>query len=156
MANGNYIQKIDTFDSFQQNWPFLLEGLAVLRSSIGGNMPDMTEDEFFKMLLMMALEPERGIIMMLCSKNGKPLGYIAIHDITNWYAPKRANVYAIYSNSKCPSTLTELAFEGRKWGKEQGFKYVQACSFRFTGAAQRLFERKLGLHQRYIVYESEV
>ena len=154
--NGNQIKPINTFELFTEYWPFLLDGLKVLRATIGGNQPDLTSEEFFKMLLMMALEKERGVILLLESKNGKPLGYIAIHDITGYFAAKRVNVYAIYSNSKCASTLSELNIAGRKWGKTNGYKYVQAASFRFTGAAQRLFERKLGLKQRFIVYESEV
>lgn len=157
MQTGNHTKIITSLEEFLAWWPFLIEGLSVLQDKHAGNNPDITADEFFRHLLhVLSGGVDYGIIMLLLSKNDKPLGYIVVNDNTYLFQTKTAVVYAIYSNNKCPSTVHELVHDATLWGRPRGYKCVQATSYRLNGAALRWFERKLGFRRRCIVFEREV
>jgi hypothetical protein len=160
--NGNVITKVDTYQKLLDLWPFLLEGLDATKANCEDNIPDVTNDIFFKTLLAIATNVADGVILVLQSKNYKNLGFIVLVDTTAMYEPKTVTVYIAYSNAKCPSTIHELKFEGYKWARENTFVRVRALSFRvkpmprLSGAVRRYFSKTLGLQERCVVFETYI
>jgi hypothetical protein len=158
---GNFVEVIDTYDKLIEHWDFLLEGLEKVRAGCIDNIPDVSNEEFFKTVLKISCEPHLGLVIILKSKNGKPLGYLVLIDTTAMFRPKTLTVYMIYSSGLCPSAFAELRFEGDCWARKNGFVKLQALSYRLkplprrTGAVQRFFNKTLGLRLRCVVFEAE-
>lgn len=141
------------------NWTFLLEGLEQVRADCPDNVPDVTNEAFFKTLLKLSTEPWLGYVIILKSKNGKPLGFMVMVDTTGMFQPKTLTVYIAYTNAKCPSTMAELRYEAEMWARSHEYEKVQALSYRvkpmprLSGAVRRYFNRTLGLRERFVVFE---
>lgn len=113
--------------------------------------------DFFKFLLhVVHLPPKDGFVSVLVSGAGTPYGYIIVVNNTNLFSKRTMHVYALYTNNQCPSASVELIAEARQWGVANKYEEVQACSYRFGGAAIRLFTRKLGFTSRFIVFTRPV
>lgn len=153
---------MNSYNEFIANWKFLLEGLEKVRQACPENIPDVTNDEYFKTLLTLATQPELGKILILTNCDGKPLGFIVLIDITGMFQRKTLNVYIAYSNNKCHSTMKELVFESETWARKNKFKKVQALSYRaktiihMNGTVRRHFRQALGLNERCVVFEKEL
>lgn len=160
-SQGNKIVLIQDYKTLLDRWEFLLEGLQAVQANCKDNLPDVTSDQFFKTLAKVAFEPELGVIILLTSKNAKPLGYIVLVDNSELFGPKVVCIYIAYSNGKCASTIAELRHEGLRWAKEQGFEKCRAYSYRIkptparmSGAVRRYFSKTLGLRERCVVFET--
>lgn len=159
---ANKLLRVESYAKLVHYWDFFLEGLTAVRNDSQDNMPGVGNEEFFKTLISLATGERNGTILLLTSKNGKPLGYMVLIDVTLPYGEKTINCYLAYTNRKCPSTMQELRFEGERWSRENGFKRLQAISYRvkpmprLSGAIRRYFNRTLGLRERCVVFEAEI
>lgn len=159
---GNLVEIVDSYQKLLDNWEFFLRGLEAVRKGAMDNIPGISNDEFFKTLLKIAAEPHLGLILVLKTNKGRPLGFIALIDTTAMYRPKTLTVYLIYSTGECPSTVQELRYDGDLWARKNNFVKVQALSYRLkplprrTGAVQRFFNKTMGLRLRCVVFEAEL
>lgn len=159
-SQGNRVVIVDDYQTFLSNWPFFLEGIQAVRDDSPENMPGVTNDEFFRALVRVACTNDGGVILLLTSRNGKPLGFLVLIDITYHNQPKTVNCYIAYTNRKCPSTIYELKFEAEKWARFNQYKKLQAISYRLkptpglSGAIRRYFNKTLGLREKCVVFEA--
>lgn len=146
---------ITDLEPLLEAWPFLLEGLGTLNDPQGGR-GNIEPERFFKILLRVALgDPEEGAVVVLTSKNDKPLGYIVFLNNTTPFDKKTLLVYAIYSNNKMAGTAKVLSVEMKRWARQHGFAKATAASFRLTGSAVRWF-RRLGFQRKCIGFEYNI
>ena len=162
-SQGNKIVTVSGFRDLLEKWEFLLQGFLAVQANCHENLPDIDADQFFRTLIRVSEDPTLGTILLLTSKNDKPLGYIVLIDVTELYESKVCNIFIAYSNGKCPSTITELRHEGAIWAKSHGFSRCRAVSFRVTplparisGAVRRYFSKTLGLRVRCVVFEAAI
>lgn len=141
---------INDLDQLQRWWPFLREGMEYIVKETDWNQ---NAEDFFKFLLhVVSVAPDNGAVMVLVSGAGQPYGYTVLVNNTHRFSPKTINVYAIYSNRKCPSTMTELAAESLQWARSRGYKEAQACSYRTNGSAIRFFEKHMQFDRKFMVF----
>ena len=162
-STGNKIVVVEGFKNLLDYWNFLLEGFLAVQSNCRENLPDLSVDQYFKNLTRVSSDANYGVILLLTSKNNKPLGFIVLTDVTEPYEDKVFNIFIAYSNGKCPSTIAELRYEGLEWAKKRGFKKARATSFRISplparisGAVRRYFAKTLGLRVRCVVFEAPI
>lgn len=138
------------------NWAFFLEGLVELNNPQGAR-GDVHSEAFLKIALTIVDKGlDFGLVAMLTSVNGKPLGFGMAYDNTEPFCQRSAIVYAVYSNKKCPSTTKELLYHAEIWATNNGFKNLHACSRRFSGAGFRLFESIWGFRRVCIVFNKDL
>lgn len=143
-------------DQFLDWWPFFLEGLPLLNSSTGGR-GGIPEERFFKILLQIALgNMKNGAVLVVCSKNGKPLAYTVLINNTAPFDERSALCYALYSNNKCAGVVKQLHVEVLKWCRLNEYVKLYAASKRITGSAVRLFEKKWGFQKDSLVFSKIV
>lgn len=130
------------------------EGLDFFRENIKWNKNP--EDYFRALMHIMSLGEDRGLLLVLVSGGGTPLGYLAAVDTSSIFTGSQMTVYALYSNKKCSTTFVELCAEVEQWAKLKGFKEVVACSYRFSRAALRWFTGKLKFKREFIVFTKQI
>lgn len=131
-------------------WPFILEGYKSI--GVKGGLK-MTPEGYLKIVMhICSLSPKKGRLAILVSGSGEPYGYVLALDITHKFSPKTVNLFAFYTNKKCPSTLLELSKDTEAWARECGYEVVQACSTRFGGGAIRWFHKNMGFNDKMIVF----
>lgn len=151
MTRPNRILTIGDLDQLIRWWKFLREGLDCINRETGWSKQ---AEDFLKFLMhVVDLSPDHGVILVLVSGAGIPYGYAVVVDNTNRSSQKTVNIYAVYTNKKCPSTLTELSAEAFQWAKSRGFREAQACSYRVTGASDRFFKRHFKFDRKFVVYQ---
>lgn len=152
----NKVQCISDLEEFLYWWPFLLEGLGILNSPNGGN-GNIPETRFFKILLqVISGRHSEGTVMLLTSKNDKPLAYVVLCNNTQPFAERTALCFVIYSNNKCAHAVKELHRAVNAWCVTHHYVRLYAASKRISGAAVRLFEKKWGFRQESIVFSKKV
>lgn len=133
-------------------WPFLVNGWRELCSPEKGRS-DLSEGEFLTMLLrIQGMGPNDGLIALFTSKNDKPLGYMVVMNDSETPHRRTALIYLGYSNglyTQAPIVATEYV---ERWAKERGFTELHAQSRRLSGAAMRLFRKKLGFQPMAVVF----
>jgi len=149
------VKYINTAVGVLDNWAFLYEGWLTLGDSIGARFYISCED-YLKTLMRLVERPAtEGTIIMYSSKNDKPLGYTVLMNNSET-SLRTCLIYVGYSNGKCPSAAQTSMAVVERWAKANGYKEIHAQSQRMNGAAQRLFERKLGFHPASIIYKKEL
>ena len=138
------------------HWPFLLEGLAVLRNPQGAR-GDISPETFFRICMHTVDKGMTyGLVALLTSTNDKPLGFGVMFENTEPGCQKSAIVYAVYSNKKYKHASKELLSFAEGWSRANDFKQIQACSRRFSGAAFQLFEQNWGFRRACVVFTKAV
>lgn len=135
-------------------WPIFRQGLEELTSSA---RCDFDEQALFGMAShVIRLWPKQGLVALLKSKRGVPLGWGIAFENTEPYCRRSAVVYAAYTTNQSPGTLKVLLNYAEKWAREQGIQDLQACSRRFSRAAFRLFERGWKFQRVCVVFRKEL
>jgi hypothetical protein len=155
-SQGNYVTQTLGYDKFLEMWPLFLESFDSLIAPKGANMTNLTVDELFKTLLHLAVYPENGFLGCLYNKNGGFLGYVAAISTSIAFRPSALQMFAIYSNEKCPSTPKELIYELKEWARKHGFSKLHATMFRKSGTARNFFKFKLGMKENGFNFEVEL
>ena len=128
---------------------FLFEGYGQLREGL-----KLTWDEFLSELLRVAKAGlTTAITAVFFSKSGKPLGYIILMDETLGSVERVAHIYAAYSNGLYRGIADEAIRFAEEWAKQNGFNKLQATSRRMSGAAMKLFKKRLKFRPVYVVFE---
>lgn len=135
-----------------QWWPLFLEGWQDLCGPFKGRV-DLTASEFLTMLLrIIGLGDDDGLVVVFLSQNDKPLGFMAAMNDSETPERRTALIYAGYSNSKYAYAAIDATEFVQKWAKARGFTELHAQSRRLSGAAMRLFRKKLGFQPMAVVF----
>lgn len=138
-----------------QHWPFLLEGL----DNLNGTVKDRTvaKECFLRVHLDVACGKMNGRVIVMTSKNDKPLGFVTAYETTSDYRPERVLwVYAIYSNDKKPGAAKLLFGYLESWAKTEGFQEIQSQSGRTSGASIRWCRAQFGLSLSKLVFSKTI
>lgn len=128
---------------------FLREGFEQLQDGL-----KLTWDDFLSELLRIArVGLDTAITAIFTSKNGKPLGYIILMDETLGSIERTAHIYAAYSNGLYRGIADEAIRFAEEWATKRGFDKLQASSRRMSGAAMKLFKKRLKFRPVYVVFE---
>ena len=151
----NILLYINTLELFLEWWPFLLEALPLLnRTNVGSEK--VSADRYFSVLTREALgPPSDGVVIVLASKNTKPLGFVVLLNNTAPFSPKTALCYAVYSNNKCATAVRQLDRETKGWCTLHGYKKMVAASRMIHGATVRWFKNR-GFERDCLVFRRTV
>ena len=128
---------------------FLAEGYEQFKDGL-----KLTWDEFLSELLRVAKAGlDTAITAVFFSKNGKPLAYIVLMDETLGSVEKVAHIYAAYSNGLYRGMSEEGIRFAEEWARQYGFDKLQLSSRRMSGAAMKLFKKRLKFRPVYVVFE---
>lgn len=154
-TSGNLIDRIDTCQALTDAWPLFAEGLENLNDFRRTNA-NLQVDHFFKVVCRVVKQRE-GLVLRVLSKNEKPLGFgVAYGCSTEIYPERICHIYAVYSNGKNSKAISDLLTSCQEWAQKMGFKELQACSSRFSGATFRWFEAKHGFKRAQITFKKEL
>lgn len=146
----NVMGVVDWLEFFREGWENIVKPECARDIA--------TYESFMKMLFHVASLPEdEGAVVLFTSKNLKPLGFYILCDNTERFAEKRSLlIYAGYSNGKYAGAARESIEYIERWAKEHGYSDLQAHTRRMTGAAVRLYERKLGFEMMSWVFRKNI
>jgi hypothetical protein len=83
------------------------------------------------------------------------LGIVMAMNTSNPYHPPSLLIYAAYSTGDSSVIKYALAWL-EEWGREHGFKELQAWSPRINGSAFYLFEKKWGFRRRSVHFTKAI
>lgn len=133
-------------------WPLFLEGWRDICAPFKGRV-DLTASEFLTMLLrVVGMGKTDGLVVVFMSQKDKPLGFMVAMNDSETPERRTALIYAGYSNSKYAYAAVDATEYVQKWAKAQGFTELHAQSRRLSGAAMRLFRKKLGFQPMAVVF----
>lgn len=141
---------IDNIEFFKEGWTM------ITRPECARDV--FSWDGFLKTLLHVAsLDECNGAVILFTSCNDKPLGFYVLCDNTEIFSDHRTVlIFAGYSNGKYEQApLASIDFV-EKWARDRGFKEIHAHTRRMTGAAARLYERKLGFTRLSWAFKKEL
>ena len=152
---GFLVERVCSVDDTVRWWPFLAEGLAVL-NQIPKDGAGITKEAFLSTVVTATADPERNIVAVVKSKNGKPLHFGIVVDNSLLLSPPSLLIYASYSNGKS-KTVTKWALQWLEdWAREHGYAQLEAFSMRITGASFRLFERGWGFRRKSVLFTKTI
>lgn len=147
---------VTTVPQLLEHWGFIRAGwqeLALANKARTG----LTESECLTMMLrVLTLGPDDGLLVIFTSQNDKPLGYMAVMNDSETPERRTALIYLGYSTGKylnAPVVATEYV---EQWAKDRGFSELHAQSRRLSGAAMRLFRKKLGFEPMAVVFSKKL
>lgn len=151
----NRLIQISSVDHLLRWWNFFKEGLHFLNTE---QKWGKTNEQFLEALLYIVSNgEENGFVSVLVSGAGQPYGFIVVaNNTTRFSDAKTCNIYAIYTNQDCRSTVAELSAEAFQWAKTHSYKLAQACSHRVNGAAIRWFQKKMRFDRMFVVFTKEL
>jgi hypothetical protein len=148
----NKLLYVVEFDQVTRYWDFFLEGLEVLNGTGTGKV---SEERFFKTLLHVSMgQPDQGALMMILSKNDKPVAFTVLMNNTQLFCPRSALCFALYSR-KSATAVPDLHREVKRWCREHRYVKLYAASQRINGCAVRLFG-KWGFKQEALVFSKPI
>ncbi len=136
-------------------WPFFLEGMLALGDPRRANAK-YTPENFFNMLIKVVQMGRAGLVAVLESKNGKPLGFGVGYTAVDFNEETCFYVREAYTNSKCTTTLNELLHYTESYARGLGHQCIKMSTPRINGAALRLFEEKLGFKRAHISFRKDL
>ena len=126
-------------------WPFFLEGHKALNDPLGAR-GEMSVDAYFRCLTQVAAASNQdGFVLLITSKNDKPLGFGVVVDGTDmWHEKRIALGQLMWSNGKSPNLCVDIAEATVEVCRQLGFERLYTASRRSSGAATRLFQTRMG------------
>ena len=142
------IEIVKTLDRVIELWPFFLEALGSLTERA---REKTTPVQMMGILMRVATgRPQKGVLMVLVSKNGKPFGFVAAKDNSNCTDQKSLMVLFAYINEKCPDKICTLQEGLDAWARLNGYFEIQAISPKFY--SHKFFEQRLGFRRAFVGY----
>lgn len=151
-SSGNVVERVLTQARLVELWPFFQEGLDQLNDPRRAGM-DETPEVFFKQLGWIVHNKSNSALIVVKSKKEKPLGFAAGYQTTPIFAKNKVFfIYVVYSNGKNKNTVSDVLDIFTNIAKGFGLTEFQTATGRFSGAAFRWFEKKLGFERRFMVF----
>lgn len=153
--SGNRYVRFRTAYQLVEKWDFFEEARKGLNNPHGARC-NYTSEKFFNMMTRTTLMDEKGLVLMLTSKNGKPLGCGVAFAAQDFEGESCFYVWTCYTSGKCRSTLHDLLEYTSAYAKHLGFDAIKLATPRITGGAFRLFEDKLGFKRSFIAFTRKI
>lgn len=154
---GLLVDRLEGVRDVIANWHFLHEGLIELNSIVPENR-HFSSASFLKLLCNTVDSGEKsGYVMIVRSKNNKPLFYLVAYDNSDEYhEASTVFIVAFYSNGKS-KTASRFGLEAlKKWARGHGYKELQGESSRINGSSFRYFEKYLGFRRCRVLFTQEI
>lgn len=153
MTSSNKLVRLHSAYDIAQFWTFIKEAQVGLMRKARAKWD---EEKFFNMLTRVTLKGDDGLVLMLTSKNDKPLGVGCAFVAEDFDGNECFYVWATYSNGKCHTCLSELLDACKQYARGIGQKVIKMASPRINGGARRLFCDELGFTRESIVYSIQL
>jgi hypothetical protein len=151
----NKVKVLTTVDEILEHWSFFYEAMVALNDPSKARA-NYTPEEFFNMLVKCTQLGREGLVLVLTSKNGKPLGCGCAFTGTDFCGETCFFVWAAYTTGRCTTALQELMSYAEDYARHIGHKNFRMSTPRINGAAFRLFEDKLGFRRDYITFKKSL
>jgi hypothetical protein len=137
-------------------WPFIVEGLPVL-NELAKSQDKIAPETLFNVALNSAtLSESDGLVVVITSKNDKPLMWGIVFNNTVIFKPKSCAVYAVYSNGKAPKVMSYALSYLESWARHHDYKRIQAFSPCMNGSRFRLFEHVWKFTREAVVFRKDL
>jgi hypothetical protein len=153
MNSSNKIVRLFSAIDLARHWPFIQESREGLVKKARARW---SEEEYFNMLTRVTNMGVDGLVLLLTSKNDKPLGIGCAFVGVDFDGNECFYVWATYSNGKCHTCLSELLNACKEYARSIGQKVIKMASPRINGAAKQLFCDTLGFRREAIIYTLDV
>lgn len=157
MISQEYIPiEIRSFQELLPWWPFFLEGLEVL-NRLPSPKDAIDGDTFLKTVLQaIDMAPSRGMVLIVTSKNDKPLFWGVAVDNTASFRRRTMCVHSIYQNGKAQDVTLFALGHLEAWARRQGYEALQAFSPCMSGSRFRLFEKRWKFRRSAILFTKDL
>lgn len=131
---------LDSVEKIIEHLAFISDGWeAFKKPPLNCNIP---LNAYFQLVFRVAHgNPDNNLLILLTSKNDKPLGYSIVFNDSQLGLPKSCIWFYYYSNGKCNTVAIESSNFIEAWARKRGYKEIHSQSFRMSGAAIRGFKR---------------
>jgi len=147
---------INDVESLIKEIDFVIEGYHQLMK-LGPNKFYISLKDYLQLLFKtVTKDPTDGCVMVVKSKNDKPLGYFVLFNNTAPGCPSSCVIYAGYSTNRYIGLAEDGMTLAEAWARRNGYKQIQALSPRMAGAAMRFFKRKLGFTPMSIIFKKDL
>jgi hypothetical protein len=138
----NFVE-LHTTDDVLSFMHFFSEGLEKCNAGVPDETQRMTKEQFVKVVInLMTREPNDRLIL-LATKDNKPVGFIINLRTYKFYSPRKiVTCYMAYATNDCSRIMTGLLNYGVQWARERGYDEIHCQTYRSSGAAFRLFEKR--------------
>jgi hypothetical protein len=150
------IEQLVTIDKLLEYKDFLYEGWQQLNKIVSNGEVASWEEFMHVALQIVCSNPDLGSVLVMYSKNRKPLAFSLAYDDSVTEHDRSLFIYAFYASSKCISARATGWEYVQMWAKKRGYTKIRAQSRRLNGAAMRWFKRKLGFRPIAIMFEKEI
>lgn len=147
----NLVVRLTSAYDIAENWDFLLLTMEELCDPRRARAK-YTAESWFNMLCRVTTLGADGLVCLLTSKNGKPLGFGCGFSAEDFDLNKCFYVWQAYSNGKCHTALSEMLGYCESYARTLGHKKVKTATPRLNGAADRLFTETLGFDREFFTY----
>lgn len=152
----NRILRLTSAFDIVKHWGFFNEARLALNDPSKAR-ESYTELEFFNMCTKATNLPnDDGFVVMLTSKNGKPLGCGVAFAAEDFNGKRCFYVWCTYTNGKCTTALQELLHHAERHARSLGYREIKMSTRRINGGAMRLFEDKLGFEREFVAFTKSI
>lgn len=135
--------ELQTVSDLMTFMPFLNEGLEAGNKYQVREEHHISSEQFLKQLLQVVARPEDDRLILLATKDNKPVGFIINFRASKPFVERRiVHCYMAYATNDCSNIMTGLLSYGVDWAKRHGYKEITCQTARNSGAAWRLFEKR--------------
>lgn len=138
-----------------RHWNFLNEAREALNDP-RRSRENYSELDFLNMVIRAVNMGELGFVVMLTSKNDKPLGFGVAFDAQDFNQQSCFYVWAVHTTGRCPTALRELLHAAEAHARILGHKSLKMASRRIGGGAFRLYEDHLGFRREFVAFTKEL
>jgi hypothetical protein len=105
----------------------------------------LTLEQFSKVIFNLIPMPVDDRLILLATKDNLPVGFIVNFRTYKPYSGRKLiTCYMAYATNDCSRIMTGLLNYGVQWARERGYDEIQCQTYRKSGAAFRLFEKRWG------------
>lgn len=150
------VVEIRTVEQVLDYWKFFFEGLEELNLLLKPVDAISAKVLLQTLLHSIDLHQSQSLLVVITSKNDKPLLWGLIFDNTVLFKPKSCVVYAVYSNNKAKGLIQYGLRIAEKWARENHYKTMQAFCPKMNGSRFRLFEKVWGFQRHSMVFQKDL
>jgi hypothetical protein len=151
--SANIVKRLANVFDIVEHWDFLKEAMEGLNKKARATYEP---ESFFYMLSKVASKGTDGLVVVLTSKNDKPLGFGCAFVATDFHGDDCFYVWAAFSTGKCRTTLTELQQACEDYARAIGQRVVKTATPRINHGADRLFCDILGYRREFTTYRKDI
>lgn len=146
--NGTRLKELRKPTEIVDQWPTFLRGLTELNAS-NLTHESFVPERFLQELFIIVGRPVGwGIVALLVSKNGKPIGFVVGHNNSSDPAVKSLLVTALWKRDDCKTAALDIREGLEAWGRQWKYEEVQILTRKWTGASMRFLKQKMGFRFR--------